>query len=632
MAKVIGISQVKEHNHTVYDPTCGSGSLLLKAASETEYNVTIYGQEMDNATRALARMNMFLHNHPTAEIRQGNTLSNPLFKSNEGTLATYDFAVSNPPFSSKAWSTGFDPMHDVYERFSSYGIPPAKNGDYAFLLHLVRSLKSTGKGAIILPHGVLFRGNAEGTIRRNIITRGYIKGIIGLPANLFYGTGIPACIIVIDKEQAHTRTGIFMLDASKGFVKDGNKNRLREQDIRRIVDVFSSQTDTPKYARMVPYAEIEQNGYNLNIPRYIDTQEAEDIQDIAAHLQGGIPNSDIDALEKYWAVCTTLKQTLFAASERAGYSQLQIQPDAIQATMNASSEFTHFSQEIALSFHTWQWQHTQMLKQVTIGAKPKELIRTLSDALLIAFADNALIDAYDVYQHLMNYWNDTMQDDVYLIAVGGWKAEITALLNKNGKQSGWTCDLVPKELVIAHYFMQEQTSLAELHTKLETLAQQKLELEEEHSGEEGLLAEVTSDAGVISKNDVMQRLKEIQTNPEFQDETDVLQRYVALVNEETQVKREIKEAEESLDIKLLTQYRKLTEEEIKMLVVDDKWMKALEQAITTELNRVSRRLIQRVKELSERYAQPLPKLSRQVDGLTANVEAHLVKMGFVWQR
>ncbi len=286
MAKIITFNSKITPSTTGYDPTCGSASLLLKVADESESGMTIYGQEMDVATAALARMNMILHNNPTAEIKQGNTLSNPLFLDANSRLKTFDFAVANPPFSFKSWSNGVDAVNDIYGRFRDYGIPPAKNGDYAFLLHIIRSLKSKGKGAVILPHGVLFRGNAEAEIRKNIIRRGYIKGIIGLPANLFYGTGIPACILVLDKENAENRKGIFMIDASKGFEKDGNKNRLREQDIHKIVDVFNKQLEIEKYSRIVPVTEIEANEFNLNIPRYIDSQEAEDIQNIEAHLAG----------------------------------------------------------------------------------------------------------------------------------------------------------------------------------------------------------------------------------------------------------------------------------------------------------------------------------------------------------
>ena len=193
-----------------------------------------------------------------------------------------------------------DPQHDPYERFTSFGVPPAKQGDYAYLLHIVRSLKSTGAGACILPHGVLFRGNVEADIRRALVRKGYIKGIIGLPANLFYGTGIPACVVVVDKKNAQAREGVFMIDASRGFIKDGPKNRLRSMDIHKIVDVFNKRLDVPKYARMVTLEEIEQNEFNLNLPRYIDSQTPEDIQDIAGHLQGGIPSSDVDALDRYW--------------------------------------------------------------------------------------------------------------------------------------------------------------------------------------------------------------------------------------------------------------------------------------------------------------------------------------------
>jgi type I restriction enzyme M protein len=323
IAQILGIRHARTTSATtVYDPTCGSGSLLLKVADEARTEVTLYGQEKDAATSGLARMNMILHNNPTALIMQANTLADPKFKDGD-TLKTFDYVVANPPFSDKRWSTGLDPANDPYERFKPFGVPPAKQGDYAYLLHIVRTLRSTGKGACILPHGVLFRGNAEADIRRALVRKGYIKGIIGLPTNLFYGTGIPACVIVVDKEDAHTRQGIFMIDASSGYMKDGPKNRLRAQDIHKIVDVFTRQLDIPQYARLVSFAEIEQNEFNLNLPRYIDSQEPEDIQDIAGHLCGGIPNCDIAALEKYWCVLPGLKSALFHPL-RDYYAQLSI--------------------------------------------------------------------------------------------------------------------------------------------------------------------------------------------------------------------------------------------------------------------------------------------------------------------
>jgi len=232
MAQVLEIPKDAPRSTTVYDPTCGSGSLLIKVADSAPNGLSIYGQEKDNATWALSRMNMILHGNETHNIQQGDTLADPKFLKGEQ-LQTFDYFVANPPFSVKTWKNGFD---KEYGRFDGFAEPPEKNGDYAFLLHMVKSLKSDGRGAVILPHGVLFRGNTEAQIREELIKRGLIKAIIGLPANLFYGTGIPACIIVIDKKEATSRTGIFMIDASKGFEKDGAKNRLRPRDMRKIID------------------------------------------------------------------------------------------------------------------------------------------------------------------------------------------------------------------------------------------------------------------------------------------------------------------------------------------------------------------------------------------------------------
>jgi type I restriction enzyme M protein len=368
MAKVIGAGSATRADQTIYDPTCGSGSLLLKAHDEargrTGLDLAIYGQEMDNATSALARMNMILHDCPSAEIWKENVLPSPHFKQGDGSLKTFDFVVANPPFSTKAWSSGFNPAEDEFKRFA-YGIPPAKNGDYAFLLHILASLKSTGKGAVNLPHGVLFRGGAEGEIRRNIVRRGYVKGVIGLPANLFYGTSIPACIIVLDKENTAARKGIFMVDASKGFIKDGNKNRLRAQDIHKIVDTFTRQAEIPKYSRMVPLAEIEANDFNLNLPRYIDSTEPEDLQDIDAHLRGGIPNRDIDGLDRYWQVFPMVRSTLFKRADRPGYTRLKVPIGEVKATIIGHAEFTPFNQSVTALFKKCGDQRNPTTERIT---------------------------------------------------------------------------------------------------------------------------------------------------------------------------------------------------------------------------------------------------------------------------
>jgi type I restriction enzyme M protein len=408
---------------------------------------------------------MILHDNPTALIVQGNTLADPKFKDGD-TLKTFDFVVANPPFSDKRWSTGIDPLHDPYERFQPFGTPPARQGDYAYLLHIVRSLKSTGKGVCILPHGVLFRGNAEADIRRNLVRKGYIKGIIGLPANLFYGTGIPACIVVVDKHDAHARKGIFMIDASAAFMKDGPKNRLRAQDIHKIVDVFNRRLEVPKYSRMVSVEEIEKkNEFNLNLPRYIDSQQAEDLQDIDGHLRGGIPVRNVDALEPYWKVCPQLRevsaaprnsqliatqrgavppngrrpQVLFKAN-RPGYVDLAVEKSAIKPAIYEHPEFTTFIAGMNAHFAAWRQKSAKTLRQLQAGCHPKDVIAALAEDLLAHYAGKPLIDPYDIYQHLMDYWAETMQDDCYLIAAAGgadgWKAETTRVIETDMKGTG----------------------------------------------------------------------------------------------------------------------------------------------------------------------------------------------------
>jgi type I restriction enzyme M protein len=633
LAKVIGIQDATSQNQTIYDPTCGSGSLLLKAADESSRGLTIYGQENDVATRGLARMNMILHNNPTADIQQGNTLAAPFWKDGHG-LKTFDFAVANPPFSSKSWSDGVETANekaDAYGRFDGYGVPPAKNGDYAFLLHILRSLKSRGKAAIILPHGVLFRGGAEARIRTNLIKRGYIKGIIALPANLFYGTGIPACIIVIDKENAESRKGIFMIDAGKGFVKDGNKNRLREQDIHKIVDVFNKQIEVPKYSRLVSVKEIEEkNDFNLNIPRYIDSQEEEDIQDIDAHLRGGIPLRDIDALSAYWKVCPTLRSSLFKKGNREGYCDLKVEKDEIKEAIYSHPEFIEFGTKIKSTFAKWAKEQTEFLKQLKAGCKPKEVIHQISEAILTAFSGIPLIDQYDVYQHLMTYWLNVMKDDLYIVAEDGWKAELTAVTNKKGQTVDYSCELIPKDLVIAKYFSAQKKAIDDLEMARDEITRQFEEMQEEHGGEEGLLAEVIGDNGKISKANVSKRTGEIKRKPEFNDELDALESCLGLLNTEADLNKQIKEATMKLNDTALSKFPKLTADEIKVLVVDEKWIPTIQSDIQFELDRISQLLTSRLKELSLRYDSTLPSLTEDVALFSVKVDSYLKQMGHAW--
>ena len=632
IAQVIGISHANTRGSTTaYDPTCGSGSLLLKVAAEAGRHITLEGQEKDVTTAGLARMNMILHGFPDATILSGDTLVNPKFKDGEQ-LRAYDYVVANPPFSDKRWATGLNPANDPYQRFA-WGEPPAKQGDYAYLLHVIRSMKATtGKGAVILPHGVLFRGNAEAHIRRQLVRSGMLKGIIGLPANLFYGTGIPACILVLDKENASARKGIFMLDASKGFIKDGPKNRLREQDIHRIVDTFRRGVDVPRYARKVPLDEIasERNDYNLNLPRYIDSSEPEDLQDIDAHLNGGIPERDLDAFAADWQEMPALRQALFEPL-RPGYARLRQPMNEVRAIILAHPQFLHFQSKVATLFGKWQQAVMPLLSGIQPGDQPKTLIAQVSETLLATFHAAPLLDPYDVYQHLMDYWAETMQDDAYLIAADGWVAQPRRIVetDKKGKtkDKGWVCDLLPKSYIVACYFAAEQAELAAKQAELESLASQITELEEEHGGEDAAFSSFDR----INAAQVKDRIKEIGDDADSADELTVLKQWLTLNAQEVALKKTVKTLESKLDRQAFEHYATLSEAEVKMLVVEDKWLARLQADVQQELERISQTLTQRIRELAERYDTPLPKLEDDVAALSAKVEEHLKKMGAIWR-
>ena len=646
LAKVVGITKQTKQDKTVYDPTCGSGSLLLKAADEAPNGLTIYGQEKDVSTTALCRMNMILHNKADAalDIAAGghSTLAEPAHAT-KNELWTFDFAVANPPFSFKAWSTGIkrdDTGVDIYQRFP-YGEPPEKNGDYAFLMHVIKSLNSKGKAAVILPHGVLFRGNAEADIRSKLVIQGFIKGIIGLPANLFYGTGIPACIIILDKANASKRLkdpdgGIFMVDASKGFKKDGNKNRLRDQDIHKIVDVFNNQLAQPGYSRMVKFSEIEGNEYNLNIPRYIDSAEPEDLHDLSAHLSGGIPNADIDALKAYWQVFPNLRKRLFKA-ERKGYSQALVEASQVKNTILEHKEFKAFAEQAIDSFYGWCKK--AKLRNLKEGDNPKTLIHRISENLLAAYTEAPLLDNYDMYQILMDYWAEVMQDDVYVITQDGWQAAsgLRELMVKKGEKLKETPDLIinkvkykaeiiPPALIVNRYFADEQQHINTLQAEQDSSSQALEAYIEEHAVEGGLLEDALTDSGKVSKASVTVRLKEA-TDAE---ETTALNHVKKLLEVDAACKKEVKVAQEALDKEVFAQYHQLTAEENVILTVEDKWHTTLENHIQAEIERVTQQLANRVKTLEERYAETLPELTEEVKTLSKQVDKHLKKMGLVW--
>lgn len=640
MAKVIGLEKSNDIKDTIYDPTCGSGSLLLRALAETQKGAGIYGQEKDVATVGLAKMNMILHGHQTANILHGDTLNNPLHLK-DGDLKTFDYIVANPPFSTKSWLRGAK-ADDEYKRWNNeIGLPPEKNGDYAFLLHIIRSLNYKGQGACILPHGVLFRGSSEEMIRRNIINKGYIKGIIGLPSNLFYGTGIPACIIILDMSGAENRKGIFFIDAKEGFVKDGNKNRLREEDIQRVVEAWNNHKDIPYFARFVKYSEIAKNQYNLNIPRYITPKDREIIHDIKAHLVGGLPLHDIEQLERYWMACTNMKEDLFIEQkDNKGYFELKCKKEEIRDIIWHHKDFIIQKEQYSKHFNNWVCEVFERLESIDSNTKPKKLIGEISLELLYEFQNGeSLVDAYDVYEQLMNYWNNIMQDDVYIIMQEGWKAEVSVPQpeTKKGKAAkekfassikDLACDLLPVEIVVKEYFKDLNDSIIK---KEEEASQKESEIVDLMESDENItyFDESNFKDEKINEKNIKIRIKELK-KIEDKEEIEALEHFLKVKKEISDINKEIKDLNTKLLNEVKTKYSSLTTQETKQLVLQKKWIKTLEENLQVELHGVTQNLTTNIIDLVERYQNPLSSISNKIIELEEKVKANIQKMGYKW--
>ncbi|GAA8516018.1 type I restriction-modification system subunit M [Helicobacter pylori] len=644
LSLLLGIDENTRQDKSIYDPTCGSGSLLLKASSLAgKKGLTIYGQEKDISTTALCKMNMILHNSADADIAKGgsSTLSNPIFIEN-GMLKTFDYVVANPPFSLKNWTDGLsiDPkskqvINDRFNRFED-GTPPEKNGDFAFLLHIIKSLKNTGKGAVILPHGVLFRGNAEGVIRKNLLMKGYIKGVIGLAPNLFYGTSIPACVIILDKENAHARKGVFMIDASKDFKKDGNKNRLREQDVQKMIDTFNAYKEIPYYSKMVSLEEISANDYNLNIPRYIASkQELE--KDLFALINSPsyLPKNEIKAYAPYFQVFKELKNTLFKKSDKEGYYALKTECENIKELITQSSEFQTFHASVLSAFESLDLFET--FDNLEPGFNPKTLIESVCSKVLKEFEKIEILDKYGVYQLFKDCYNEVLQDDWFLLSFNGFISakelrKLNPLKDKNKKanyleepdfiiqKTYYKSDLIPKNLIKQRFFEKETKELEALENALNEKEALLDEFIEEHSNEEGLFYELKINESVLKKE-----LKNA-TDPEDKEILKTALEYLEAKNKALKMKNK---AYEELELKAFHQYKNLEINEIKDLIIKDKWLNSLKNALEDKIQKRINAFISALNEIISSYSNSLLELDKEVKESESKVLEHLKDLGLM---
>ncbi|MGL2789695.1 type I restriction-modification system subunit M [Helicobacter pylori] len=644
LSLLLGIDENTRQDKSIYDPTCGSGSLLLKASSLAgKKGLTIYGQEKDISTTALCKMNMILHNSATADIAKGgsSTLSNPFFIKN-GMLQTFDYVVANPPFSLKNWTDGLsiDPkskqvINDHFNRFED-GTPPEKNGDFAFLLHIIKSLNPTGKGAVILPHGVLFRGNAEAQIRKNLLTKGYIKGVIGLAPNLFYGTSIPACVIVLDKENAHARKGVFVIDASKDFKKDGNKNRLRDQDVQKMIDTFNAYKEIPYYSKMVSLEEISLNDYNLNIPRYIASkQELEKNLFALINSPSYLPKNEIEAYDPYFQVFKELKNTLFKKSDKEGYYALKTECENIKELITQSLEYQTFHASVLSAFDRLELFTT--FNDLEPGFNPKTLIESVCSKVLKEFEKVGILDKYGVYQLFKDYYNEVLQDDWFLISFNGFISakelrKLNPLKDKNKKanyleepdfviqKTYYKSDLIPKHLIKQRFFEKETKELEELENALNEKEALLDEFIEEHSNEEGLFYELKINESVLKK--------ELKNATDSEDK-EILKTALALLEAKNKALKMKNKAYEELELKAFHQYKNLKLGEIKDLIIQDKWLKSLKNALENKILKRINAFTSALNGIIQTYSNSLLELDKEVKESESKVLEHLKDLGLM---
>ncbi|MGL2376589.1 type I restriction-modification system subunit M [Helicobacter pylori] len=645
LSLLLGIDENTRQDKSIYDPTCGSGSLLLKASSLAgKKGLTIYGQEKDISTTALCKMNMILHNSADADIAKGgsSTLSNPFFTTENGMLKTFDYVVANPPFSLKNWTDGLsiDPkskqvINDHFNRFED-GTPPEKNGDFAFLLHIIKSLKDTGKGAVILPHGVLFRGNAEGVIRKNLLLKGYIKGVIGLAPNLFYGTSIPACVIILDKENARARKGVFVIDASKDFKKDGNKNRLREQDVQKMIDTFNAYKEIPYYSKMVSLEEISANDYNLNIPRYIASQQELE-KDLFALINSPsyLPKNEIKAYAPYFQVFKELKNTLFKKSDKEGYYALKTECENIKELITQSLEYQTFHASVLNAFESLDLFET--FDKLEPGFNPKTLIESVCSKVLKEFEKVEILDKYGVYQLFKDYYNEVLQDDWFLISFNGFISakelrKLNPLKDKNKKanyleepdfiiqKTYYKSDLIPKNLIKQRFFEKETKELEELENALNEKEALLDEFIEEHSNEEGLFEGLKINESVLKKE-----LKNA-TDPEDKETLKTALEWLEAKNKALKMKNK---AYEELELKAFHQYKNLEINEIKDLIIKDKWLNSLKNALENKIQKRINAFISALNEIISSYSNSLLELDKEVKESESKVLEHLKDLGLL---
>ena len=615
----------------IYDPCSGSGSLLINIGkSVSKYmdgqnNIKYYAQELKQNTYNLTRMNLVMRGilPDNIKVRNGDTLEEdwPDFEDSDP-VGTYeplyvDAVTSNPPY-----SQNWDPSDKENDpRYADYGLAPKGKADYAFLLHDLYHIKSDGIMTIVLPHGVLFRGGEEGDIRRNLIEKNKIDAIIGLPSNIFFGTGIPTIIMVL--KQKRDNTDVLIIDASKGFVKEGKNNKLRACDIKRITDTIKSRTTIEKFSRVVSRDEIRSNDYNLNIPRYVDSSEKSESWDIYASMFGGIPNSEINELKEIWKVFPSLKNELFKATNEQYCSfNTNNLKDSVNNNLEVKEFINKYNQSLA-GFDT-------TLKELLIdNANSLNIAQTstiISDELFNRLKPLALIDPYEAYQDFDNQWIE-ISTDLEMIQTEGF--DCTKLVDpkmvikkKNNKedevQDGWLGHIIPLDLVQEVYLKEDKQTLLSKQNRVSEIESSIEEILESLTEDEKQSDYYDEEKNKFDDKLVKSALKNLDLESETKDK---LKSYQSLINEKKTLNKDIKKESESLETNSKETIENLSDDEVNNMLIK-KWIDPLMDLLQKIPMNIINELIKTLESLSKKYEVTFEDIENEIN----QTEKELISM------
>lgn len=619
MSEIIAHQLKNKERIEIYDPTSGSGSLLINIGKslskyiDSKDNIKYYAQELKQNTYNLTRMNLVMRDISPSNIitRCGDTLADdwPYFDENHTYNPLFvDAVVSNPPYSQN-WEPTDLTKHDI--RFREYGVAPKSKADYAFLLHDLYHLNSGGIMTIVLPHGVLFRGGEEGDIRQNLIEKNRIDAIIGLPPNIFFGTGIPTIIMVLKKEK--TDTDILIIDASKGFEKEGKNNKLRACDIKKITDTIINRVSIPKFSKLVSRDEIRANEYNLNIPRYVDSSEQSESWDIYASMFGGIPASEIDEFKEYWFAFPGLKENLL---EKINDSYYSLKSEEINETVNKFADILQFKNNFSMAFDTFGAQLKSRLIDNMLEVNIYKEENEISDIIFNNLKSIPLIDKYEAYQLLDDEWRK-ISIDLEIIQTEG-KPAITqvdpnmVMKKKNGKdveiQEGWKGHIIPFDIVQQLLFTDELKSISQKESRLLEITSEIQEVFDSLTEEEKEKNFVNDSKDAFVNSQIKKAIK----SDDYDNETkEKLKSVDKLLDEEKPLKKSVKEESAKLHLKTKEAIENLSEDQVTTLL-ELKWITPLTDKLSKLPDAIINNLISLLKAKMNKYSVTFSQLDQEI--------------------